>query len=454
MYSSLTTPRSIYDIDMSSGEKKLMKRDEVGGVRPGELSHRARVGAFAGRQEDPRLDPLPQGLHEGLGSSLLQYGYGSYGLSTDPSFNGNVLSLVDRGFVYAVANIRGGQELGRAWYEDGKLLNKKNTFNDFVDVTRFLVQQGYGALRQDLRLRRLGRQAAHGRDRQPVPRVLSGVIAAVPFVDVVTTMLDEIDSADVQRIRRVGKPEGEEVLRLHAVVLALRQRGEEGLSRDARDDRTVGQPSAVLRARQVGREASRHEDRLTHAPPAASTWRRDTAGTPVASGDSRSGAPVRLHRSISSRRTRGRGRATEQGRIFDANEATPRRRRPTPEFVQESRRVRRGRARSEEAGRRRPGFRSRTAQPIEISASKRWKSMSPFSASRRQPKSWSASASPWISPRSRCAQFQGHQPSASPTWNVEGSFRYRSSRPRSSAPRTPDPRSSRAPRGRPGAREC
>jgi oligopeptidase B len=193
VYSSLTTPRSVYDVDMSSGEKKLMKRDPVGeGFDP----ENYRTEFVWAPSRDGKKIPVSilyrKGFTKGMDAGpLLQYGYGSYGLSTDPSFNANVLSLIDRGFVYAIANVRGGQELGRAWYEDGKLENKKNTFNDFVDVTKFLVQQGYAASDKVYAYGGSAGGLLMGAIANQCPECYRGVIAAVPFVDVVTTMLDE-----------------------------------------------------------------------------------------------------------------------------------------------------------------------------------------------------------------------------------------------------------------------
>ena len=192
VYSSLTTPKSVYDIDLSSGERKLMKRDEVGG---GFDPANYRADFVWAPSRDGKKIPVSllfrKDFAKGTDAPLLQYGYGSYGISTDPSFNSNVLSLVDRGFVYAIAHVRGGQELGRAWYEDGKLENKKNTFNDFVDVTRFLVQQGYAASDKVFAYGGSAGGLLMGAIANQCPECYRGVIAAVPFVDVVTTMLDE-----------------------------------------------------------------------------------------------------------------------------------------------------------------------------------------------------------------------------------------------------------------------
>jgi oligopeptidase B len=190
-YSSLTTPESIYDYDVATGEKTLMKRDEVGGgYDPAEYT----TERLYARARDGMAVPVSLVYRKGLkrdGSSpLLLYAYGSYGFSMDASFSSDRLSLLDRGFVYAIAHIRGGQELGRQWYEDGKLLKKKNTFTDFVDCASHLVQQRYTS---PDRLFAAGGSAGGllmGAITNMRPDLFKGIICAVPFVDVVTTMLD------------------------------------------------------------------------------------------------------------------------------------------------------------------------------------------------------------------------------------------------------------------------
>src|SRR5579864_3504647 len=192
VYTSLTTPRSDYDLDLETGAKKLRKRDVVlGGFDPASyVSEYVWAPARDGKRI-PVSIVYRKGFRRGNGAPLLQTGYGSYGNSTDPTFNPNNLSLLDRGFVIAIAHVRGGQELGRAWYEDGKLLHKKNTFNDFVDVTRFLVAQGYGARDRVFALGGSAGGLLMGAVVNQCPECYRGVLALVPFVDVVTTMLDE-----------------------------------------------------------------------------------------------------------------------------------------------------------------------------------------------------------------------------------------------------------------------
>ncbi len=191
-YTSLTTPASVYDYNTATGEKTLMKQDKVlGQFSPDDYaSQRLYV-----KVRDGELVPVslvfrkgPKPLRE---RPLLVYGYGSYGHSVDPSFSSARLSLLDRGFVYAIAHVRGSQAKGRRWYEDGKLLKKKNTFNDFVDVTQGLVRAGLG---DPKRVYAWGGSAGGllmGAVVNQAPALYHGVIADVPFVDVVTTMLDE-----------------------------------------------------------------------------------------------------------------------------------------------------------------------------------------------------------------------------------------------------------------------
>jgi oligopeptidase B len=191
-YSSLTTPNSTYDYDTAAKQKILLKRDEVlAGFDPANYAAE-RLYATA---EDGVKVPVSVVYRKGAPLDgkrpLLQYAYGSYGYSTDANFNPFVISLLDRGFVYAIAHIRGGQEMGRQWYEDGKLLKKKNTFKDFISVTEHLVKHKYA---DPKRVYAMGGSAGGllmGAVMNMRPDLYHGMIAAVPFVDVVTTMLDD-----------------------------------------------------------------------------------------------------------------------------------------------------------------------------------------------------------------------------------------------------------------------
>jgi oligopeptidase B len=190
-YSSLLTPSSIFDYDMKSKEKMLLKQDEVlGGYKP-EDYRSERLHAEA---RDGTLIPIsivyPKDFKKDGKNPLLLYAYGSYGYSMNPTFGSARLSLLERGFAYAIAHVRGGQELGRRWYEDGKLLKKKNTFNDFIDCARYLITQRYT---NPEGLFAMGGSAGGllvGAVANLAPELFKGIIAEVPWVDVVTTMLD------------------------------------------------------------------------------------------------------------------------------------------------------------------------------------------------------------------------------------------------------------------------
>lgn len=191
-YSSMTTPSSVYDYERDTKQRMLRKRDSV--IGDFDPSDYVTERVFASARDGQRV-PISLVYRRDTGGDLatrplLLYGYGSYGASMDPFFSSSRLSLLDRGFVYAIAHIRGGEELGRRWYEDGKLLNKKNTFNDFIDSAEYLVETG----RADPdRLFAMGGSAGGllmGAIVNDRPELWRGVIAAVPFVDVVTTMLD------------------------------------------------------------------------------------------------------------------------------------------------------------------------------------------------------------------------------------------------------------------------
>lgn len=192
VYTSLTTPDSTYEVNMRTGERKLLKRAPVlGGYDPANyVTERLWAPARDGAKI-PVSVVYRKGFKRDGSAAMLQHAYGSYGSSTDPEFSLTAVSLLDRGMVYAIAHIRGGQEMGRAWYDDGHLLNKKNSFTDFIDVTRYLVANGYAA--KD-RVAAIGRSAGGllmGAVANMAPEDYRVMIVHVPFVDVVTTMLDE-----------------------------------------------------------------------------------------------------------------------------------------------------------------------------------------------------------------------------------------------------------------------
>ena len=191
-YNSLTTPSSVIDFNMKTKEQKVMKEQEVLGDFDKENYASERVWADA---KDGTKVPVTMVYRKGMKkdgkSPLLLYAYGSYGHTIDPYFSSIRLSLLDRGFTYAIAHIRGGQYLGRPWYEDGKMLNKINTFTDFINVGEFLIDQNYTSPEH---LYAMGGSAGGllmGAVINMKPEIFNGVISAVPFVDVVTTMLDD-----------------------------------------------------------------------------------------------------------------------------------------------------------------------------------------------------------------------------------------------------------------------
>lgn len=191
-YSSLATPTSTYDYNMRTKEKKLLKEQEVVGGYDKENYYTERLWATArDGVRVPMSIVYKKGIRKDGSNPTLLYAYGSYGYSTDPSFSATRLSLLDRGFIYAIAHIRGGQEMGRQWYEDGKMFKKKNTFTDFVDCAEFLIDEGYTTSDNLFAMGGSAGGLLMGAVVNMAPELFKGVIAKVPFVDVVTTMLDD-----------------------------------------------------------------------------------------------------------------------------------------------------------------------------------------------------------------------------------------------------------------------
>lgn len=210
-YTSLTTPGSTYDYDMGSREKKLLKQAEVlGGFNKADyVTERIFATATDGTQVPISL-VYKKGTKKDGSAPLLLYAYGSYGYSMDASFSSARLSLLNRGFVYAIAHIRGGEDMGRQWYEDGKLLKKKNTFTDFIDCGKHLVAQKYTSTE---RLYAQGGSAGGllmGAVVNMAPSLFHGVIANVPFVDVINTMLDESIPLTTNEFDEWGNPKNKE----------------------------------------------------------------------------------------------------------------------------------------------------------------------------------------------------------------------------------------------------
>jgi oligopeptidase B len=210
-YQSMVTPRTTYDYDFKAAEREMLKREPVlGGYDPANYATEfawatARDGAKVPVSIVYRRTTTRDGS-----APLLQVGYGSYGSTYDPEFSYLTPSLLDRGFVVAIAHIRGGQEMGRAWYENGKLLNKKNSFTDFIDVTRWLAANKYS---DPVRAFAIGRSAGGllmGAIANMAPADYAGIVAGVPFVDVVTTMLDETIPLTTNEFDEWGNPKKKE----------------------------------------------------------------------------------------------------------------------------------------------------------------------------------------------------------------------------------------------------
>ena len=192
-YTSLTTPGSVIDYDFATGEKTVRKEQEVLGGYDKSKYETKRIWATAddGKKVAMSIVYRKDLIREDGPNPTLLYGYGSYGYTIDPSFSTVRLSLLDRGFVYAIAHIRGSQYMGRQWYEDGKMFNKINTFTDFIACGDALVEQGYATPEALMAMGGSAGGLLMGSVVNMRPDLFRGVIAAVPFVDVVTTMLDE-----------------------------------------------------------------------------------------------------------------------------------------------------------------------------------------------------------------------------------------------------------------------
>ncbi|GAB3929574.1 S9 family peptidase [Mucilaginibacter myungsuensis] len=206
-YTSLTTPSTVYDYNVDTHEKKQMKQQEVlGGYDPKQYTTERLYATATDGIKVPISLVYKNGFEKNGKAPLLLYAYGSYGSSMDAGFSSSRLSLLDRGFVFAIAHIRGGQEMGRQWYEDGKLMKKKNTFTDFIDCGKYLIDQQY-TTKQHLYAQ--GGSAGGllmGAVANMAPDQWHGVIAQVPFVDVVNTMLDESIPLTTNEFDEWGNP--------------------------------------------------------------------------------------------------------------------------------------------------------------------------------------------------------------------------------------------------------
>lgn len=210
-YTSMKTPNSTFDYNMDSKEKQLLKQQEViGGFNSADyITERKFATAEDGTSVPMSIVYHKNTLIDGK-APLLLYAYGSYGNSLDPYFSSVRLSLLDRGFVYVIAHIRGGEEMGRHWYENGKLLKKKNTFTDFIDCGKFLVANNYCDAGKLFAMGGSAGGLLMGAVVNMAPMLWKGVVAAVPFVDVVTTMLDDTIPLTTGEYDEWGNPNVEE----------------------------------------------------------------------------------------------------------------------------------------------------------------------------------------------------------------------------------------------------
>jgi oligopeptidase B len=211
-FNSMDTPSSLIDFDMDTKEKTVLKEQEVLGGKFDKNNYvEERIWATA---RDGKKVPMSivynKNLKKETGNPVLQYAYGSYGHTIDPYFSTVRLSLLDRGFIYVITHIRGGEYLGRKWYEDGKLLTKKNTFTDFIDCSKHLINNGYTSADH---LYAMGGSAGGmlmGGIINEAPELYNGIVSAVPFVDVVTTMLDDSIPLTTGEYDEWGNPNNKE----------------------------------------------------------------------------------------------------------------------------------------------------------------------------------------------------------------------------------------------------
>ena len=210
-YESPATPDSVYEYDMATKERKLLKRDEVlGGFNPGNYAVERLSAVARDRKEVPVSVVYRKDTRKAGRNPLLVCGYGAYGTSSDVEFDPFCISLLDRGFVFAIAHVRGGDELGRRWYEDGKLLKKKNTFQDFIDCTEFLIKKCYGDSKKVFAYGASAGGLLMGAVMNMRPDLWTGLVADVPFVDVVTTMMDETIPLTTSEWDEWGNPKEKE----------------------------------------------------------------------------------------------------------------------------------------------------------------------------------------------------------------------------------------------------
>ena len=210
-YSSPLTPPSVFDYDIGTRARVLKKRQEIpSGHDPTRYEVRRRMATARDGTMVPVSILMKRGIKLDGSNPMLLYAYGSYGINTEPGWSSNVYSLVDRGFVYAIAHIRGGQEMGRDWYDNGKMLRKLNTFYDFIDVGRYLIASGYTSSAKLIANGGSAGGLLMGAVANMRPDLFKAIVADVPFVDVINTMLDETLPLTAQEWEQWGNPKDPE----------------------------------------------------------------------------------------------------------------------------------------------------------------------------------------------------------------------------------------------------
>ena len=206
-YSSFVTPASVFDYNLRTRTRTLKKRQEIpSGFTPAKYDVQRRMVRARDGAQVPVSLLMPRGARLDGSNPLLLYAYGSYGFTMEPGFNSSVLSLVDRGMIYAIAHVRGGQEMGRQWYDDGKMLRKMNTFTDFVDVAEQLIKAGYTHADKLVANGGSAGGLLMGAVANLRPDLFRAIVADVPFVDVINTMLDESLPLTAQEWEQWGNP--------------------------------------------------------------------------------------------------------------------------------------------------------------------------------------------------------------------------------------------------------
>ena len=265
-YQSLITPSSVFDYDTRTGKSTLLKQQEVlGGYDPKQYASERLWATARDGVKVPISIVYKKGFVRDGKAPLFLYGYGSYGIGTPPTFSSQRLSLLDRGMAYAIAHIRGGDEMGEKWREDGMLMKKKNTFFDFIDCAEFLIKEKWTS--KD-RLVIEGGSAGGllmGAVVNLRPDLFRAVHAAVPFVDVMNTMMDATLPLTVGEYLEWGNPNEKAAYDYMKTLQPLRQPGEARVSGDAGDHQLQRQPGDVLGAGQVRGAPAHAEDRQQSA---------------------------------------------------------------------------------------------------------------------------------------------------------------------------------------------